>query len=188
MIAFTKLLFFASTWFLISFSLILRSSSDISVRGNAFTWQRKSWIIFSPFWNGRRRRRKQNGCLDPKQNFSKFPRETNHYSSAETYCRQNLWLPLHLLLHSPEPRPPVYTVISSLPFQSMSKRHQLIRKNAILNTESSWTCSTLNSSVWPRQIANNNSIREAALSKLIAFCRNCKSKPTFQYAKGKNKL
>lgn len=164
------------------------SSSDISVRGNAFTWQRKFWIIFSPSWNGeKRRKRKQQGCLDCKQEFSKFP--TKHCSSAETRCRQKSWLFLSFLSSSKHQNKPLMLVPGVL-FQSMSKKHQLISIKTVFNILISCKCSTFNSSVQPHEVstASNNSTRMVILPKLVTFRRDCQSKAVFQYAKGKNKL
>lgn len=187
MISFTKLLFFANTSFLSCFSLILMSSSDISVRGNAFTWQRKSWIIFSPSWKGGRRKRKQKGCLDCEQDFSKFPKDTKYYSSPETFCRQKPELFLHLLSRSQHQNNPVMLVSRVLsPFNLWAKT---ISRNTVFNIESSYVFH-INSSMQPceARISSNNSIRVAIFPKLVNFWRNRTSKPTFQYANGKNKL
>lgn len=166
------------------------SSSDISVRGNAFTWQRKSWIIFSPSWNGEKRRKtKQKRCLDYKQEFSKFPIDIEYCSSAETQCRQKSRLFLSLLSSSEHQNKPLMLVPKVL-FQCMSKEHHLISINTVFNTEISCKCSTFNSSMQPHELrtTSNNSTRMVPLPKPVTFRRDCQSKAMFQYAKGKDEL
>lgn len=147
MISFTKPLFFANTSFLSCFNLILISSSDISVRGNAFTLQRKSWIIFSPSWNWGRRKRKQK-MFRLQAGFFQIPQRYKVLFITRNFLQAKNMVIFALAIMFLTPEQSSYTGIRrSFSFQPMSKKHQLISRNTIFNIKSSRMCSTLNFSV-----------------------------------------
>lgn len=136
-----------------------------------------------------RRKRKQKRCSDCKQEFSKFPIDTEYCSSAETQCRQKSQLFLSLVSSSEHQNKPLILVPQVL-FQCMSKEHQLTSINTVFNIVISCKCSAFNSSVQPHEVttASSNSTTTVPLPKPVTFRRGCQSKAMLQYAKGKDKL
>lgn len=115
---------------------------------------------------------KQKGCLDCKQDFSKLCQRYKVLFSIRNFLQAKPTVIFVLALMFSIPERSSYTGIrSSSPFQPIRKEHHLISRNTIFNTESSYMCSTFNSSVHPYsvRIANYNSIRVAILPKLVTF-------------------